>query len=238
MTVFINARFLTQPVSGVQRYARELLGPIDTLLIRDKSALGAIGGVTALYPAAHGGPLPDWHAIRLRPIGGGTGHLWEQGPLWWAARGGILLGLGNSGPLLHRVQVVALHDANLWDVPDAFDRRYRMIHRALRPRLARRGSALITVSHHAAVQLSRHLGVPQNAFTIISNSASHIRYVAADSTILARHGLQADSYILAVGNQSLNKNIAALVAAHAAAPDLAPLAIAGGFVPGVARATA
>jgi glycosyltransferase involved in cell wall biosynthesis len=235
VTLFINARFLTQPMSGVQRYAHEILGALDDLLARDHVALAALGGVTALYPASHDGPLPDWRAIGLRPVPGGRGHAWEQGPLWWASRGGILIGLGNSGPLAHQAHVLALHDANLWEMPLAFDRRYRMMHRILRPLLARRALALLTVSHHAAGQLARHLNVDAVAFNIIPNSAAHIRRVAPDTTVLRANGLQHGRYILAVGNQSPNKNIPALIAAHAAAPDLPPLAIVGGFVPGVAR---
>lgn len=32
MTIYVNGRFLTQPVSGGQRYAREILGALDQAL--------------------------------------------------------------------------------------------------------------------------------------------------------------------------------------------------------------
>jgi glycosyltransferase involved in cell wall biosynthesis len=132
--------------------------------------------------------------------------------------------------------VLALHDANIYDIPDAFSRPYRMWHRALRPRLARRAAALITVSRFSARALAGHLGVPEARFHIVPNGADHIHRVAPDPSVLRRHGLAPQGYLLSVGNQSPNKNIARLIAAHGAADGL-PLVVVGGGVPGVACAT-
>ncbi len=236
MTIYLNARFLTQPLSGVQRYAQEVFTALDDLLIRDPGLQQALDPVVALHPAGWTGTPPRWTTIRLRCVPGGRGHLWEQTSLLRATRGGMLVSLGNSGPLLHPHHIVAFHDAHLYEMPEAFSRSYRLWHRMLRPRLAQRARALVTVSHHAAGQLARHLGVDRTRFQIIPNSAEHILRIAPDPGALARAGLRAGGYLLAVGNQSPNKNIARLVAAHAADPDLPPLAVAGGFAPGVAGA--
>lgn len=85
MTVFINARFLGQPLSGVQRYAREVLGALDQLLARDDALRASLGPVVALHPGQVADP--GWSQITLRPLRGGRGHLWEQGALARAARG-------------------------------------------------------------------------------------------------------------------------------------------------------
>ena len=70
MTIYVNARFLTQPMSGVQRYARELLGAFDRRLEDDPGlaralhtdcpaarakALAADGATFSLH--GFGGPL-------------------------------------------------------------------------------------------------------------------------------------------------------------------------------------
>ncbi|MCC5973619.1 MAG: glycosyltransferase family 4 protein [Rubellimicrobium sp.] len=241
MTLFINARFLTQPLSGVQRYARELVSALDARLADDAGLARALGPVTAFHPADlaldRTGPLPDWRAIRPSPLRGGRGHLWEQGALLSATRGGVLLSLGNSGPLLHPRQVIAFHDTHLWDMPEAFACRYRLWHGMLRPRLARRAAEIVTVSEHAARALSARLAVAVERFGIVPNGADHILRLSPDPDVPAALGLTRGGYLLAVGNLSPNKNIARLVAAHAMLPTAPPLVIAGGPAPGVTSAS-
>ena len=171
---------------------------------------------------------PGWTQIARCTVPGAQGHFWEQGPLWRASQGATLLSLGGSGPLRHRRQVLAIHDANIWQVPQAYDWRYRALHKFLRPRLARRAARLITVSRFSATELAPVLGVAPNRFEIVPNSAEHILRVRPDGNALARFGLEPHRYLLAVGSQSANKNIAALIAAHAqAGPTLPPLVLAG-----------
>lgn len=230
--VFINARFLTQPMSGVQRYAYEVLTALDTLL---GSACSA--PVVAFYPEA--GPKikhPPWRHIIMRALPGGRGHFWEQGALWRASRCGILLSLCNSGPVLHKNQIVALHDANIYAIPQAFSWQYRMFHKALRPVLARHARQLVTVSAFSAQELSRYCHVDPQKFRIVPNSANHILDNAEDADGLAQFGLQLGGYLLAVGNQSPNKNIGRLVAACAGAKDLMTLVIVGGETAGLTSA--
>ena len=112
MTLYINGRFLTQPVSGVQRYAHELLRALDQALVLSPGAQAMLGPVTVLAPT--GAVAPEWARLRLRHLRGGSGHVWEQGALGRATRDGVLLSLGNSGPLRHGRHVLALHDAHIF----------------------------------------------------------------------------------------------------------------------------
>jgi glycosyltransferase involved in cell wall biosynthesis len=226
--VFINARFLTQPVSGVQRYAREVLGALDRVLSAENAR-----PITAFFPAGSPIDLPDWTHIKLRALPGGGGHLWEQGALWHASKRGVLVSLCNSGPLLHDRQILTLHDANIYAIPHAFSARYRRFHKTLRPRLARRAGQLLTVSRFSAAELGRHCAVPAAGFKVVANGADHILRQVADTSVLSAHGLRRGGYLLTVGNQSPNKNIARLVAAHARDPALPVLAIVGGAAPGL-----
>lgn len=235
--VHVNGRFLVQPVSGVQRYARELLSALDARL----AASGAHG--TAPVPVWYPGravPVapPDWQVLRPMPLPGLSGYPWEQITLGHRIRHGILLSLCGSGPLLCRRQFLVIHDANIWTLPRSFPARYRAYHKALRPMLARRVTHPATVSHSAARTLAPYLGVPETRLTVIPNSAEHIRTHAPDMTILTRHNLTPGDYFLTVGNQSPNKNIARLAAALAQLDDpVPPLAIAGGTAPGLTETT-
>lgn len=218
-------------MSGVQRYAYEILTALDSLL-------GALGTepVVAFYPAGRAIERPPWKHIELRALPGGSGHFWEQSALWRASRNGILISLCNSGPVLHKNQIVALHDANIYAIPRAFSWKYRMFHKALRPVLARRARQLVTVSAFSAQELGRHCRVNPDRFQIVPNSANHILRTEPETDVLAQFGLHAGRYLLAVGNQSPNKNIARLVTACADAKDLAVLAVVGGEVSGLAAA--
>ncbi len=229
--VFLNARFLTQPLSGVQRYAFEICRALDGLV-----AQRSLGPVIALYPARQKISDPGWHNIELRPVRGGRGHFWEQTALWRASRAGCLISFCNSGPMRHHNQAVALHDANIYAIPDAFSRPYRILHGWVRPRVARRARRLITVSAFSAIELSRYCGLSPTDFKVIPNSADHLADLTPDLARLDRFGLKPDQYFLTVGNQSPNKNIARLVAAHAQCPDAPVLAIAGGGANGLANA--
>lgn len=240
MSIAINARFLCQPVSGVQRYAREITSALDDELRTNPALRDALGPVVALHPSRQPlvGEPPRWSVIRGRALAGGSGHVWEQTALFRASRASLLLSLGNSGPLAHPRQIIAFHDAHVFDMPEGFGRVYRHWHGWLRPRLAARAAALVTVSDHSAQRLAGHLGLPgSEAFHIIPNGVGHLQKVSSDPMVLRQHGLSPGQYLLCVGNQSPNKNVARLILAHrVAGTSMPPLAVVGGIAPGVAHA--
>ncbi|SNR85388.1 glycosyltransferase family 4 protein [Puniceibacterium sediminis] len=234
----VNGRFLIQPISGVQRYARELLTALDARLGADPALAARIGPVSVWYPA--GADLidpPDWSVLKIRPLAGLRGHAWEQITLGRRAREGILLSLCGAGPLICANQLLVIHDANIWAFPEAFPRNYRLFHKVMRPLLARRVAHLATVSQFSASELARCLHVSAERFTVIYNSAEHMLSASGDAETLDRHGLRAGEYFFAAGNQSPNKNIARLIdALGTISSDSLPLAVAGGFAPGLAQA--
>ncbi|KQT10828.1 glycosyltransferase family 4 protein [Ramlibacter sp. Leaf400] len=224
--LYVNGRFLAQPLSGMQRFAEELLGALDAQLGAGEHPW--IRPVTVLVPP---GPhrTPVWKVLRIEQTGTLQGHAWEQLQLARRARGATLLSLAGSGPLLHGDHVLALHDANVFANPQFFTRAYGAWHRTLRPLLARRARALITVSNFSRGELARYCGVPEAKFTVIGDSAEHMLDVVPDEDVLDRLGVRGRVFALTVGNQTPNKNIGeaieAFIACHA--PD-ARLVVAGG----------
>lgn len=231
LTLAVNARFLTRPASGVDRVAIELLKALAArpdvarlILLHPKSAALHLAWLEDLPPALRS-------KLELRPCGRGLrGHLWEQLALPFAARGRLLLSLCSTGPLLHRDQVVMIHDAQVWDAPHSYSRAFRLLYRLLLPRLARHVRHVLTVSDFARQRLEdlgiAPLGMPQ----VVPNGADHILRIAADPGTLARHGLHAGGYLLAIGNLAPHKNLACLLEAAAARPQgAAELIVAGGM---------
>lgn len=86
----------------------------------------------------------------------------------------------------------------------------------------------------SAAALAQHLGLGEDRFCIVPNSADHMLRLPPAPDAPARYGLRPGGYLLSVGNRSPNKNLHALIAADAPCGGEVPqLALGGGDVPGV-----
>ena len=196
----INGRFLDQPVTGVQRYAREVVGTMDRQL-----AGGRRRGNLIAPPTRRA--MPPLAAIDIRRCGRFAGHAWEQAvlPARWH---GPLLNLCNTAPVVRRAQVVCIHDANVFRMPDSYGWRFRALYRALQPVLARRAARIATVSHDAAHQIAEHLPVALRDVEILPNGHEHaLRWDAAAATLFA-DAPQARPFVLLLGSRARHKNAA------------------------------
>jgi len=207
--ILINGRFLTQPVSGVQRYAREILHALDQ---RPDAA------ERYRLVAPPGADHPELTRIPVLTVGQGGGHVWEQTALAWAARKGRLLSLCGSGPVTHDRQVVVIHDAAVFRRPEHFHAGYAAFHRALGRRLAARAK-LATVSAFSRDELADVLRLRPDAIAVAPNGADHVERIAPDASIIARLGLSGRPYFVALGNLTPNKNIGVMVRALARLSD-------------------
>ncbi|MFW5330329.1 glycosyltransferase family 4 protein [Hydrogenophaga sp. ZJX-1] len=226
--VVVNGRFLVQPLSGMQRFAEELLTALDHLLDSDPALLESIGAPVVMVPPGDA-RSPPWRHLQIVQVGRHKGHLWEQVDLAIAARNSLLLNLTASGPLLHSRSVLVLHDAAIFAHPEHFSRKYLLWHRFLRPRIANRALKLGTVSHFSKSELAKWCKVPESKFVVLYDSAEHILECTPEPEVINRNGLESGRFALTVGNQSPNKNIPLAVQAFLnAAPPEWKLAVVGG----------
>jgi glycosyltransferase involved in cell wall biosynthesis len=204
--VYVNGKFTAQRTTGVQRVADQLVRALDA----------RVAGRWVLLCPPRGRP-PALRRIEARSVGpaGLPATLWEQGVLPWAARDGVLLNLAGAGPALARRRVCMLHDAAVFDHPEAYTRRFVAWYRWLFRRVARDAQALLTVSTFSRERLALHLRVDASRFAIVPNGADHLDAVDADEGVLDRLGLRGQRYLLAVGSDNPTKNHAALLAAFA-----------------------
>jgi PST family polysaccharide transporter len=199
--VFVNGRFLTQRVTGVQRYAREVLAALDAVAADDPSL-----GLDLEVLAPPGVEPPPLRAIRFRNVGPLSGNLWEQIVLPWAARGALLHSFSATGPLLKRRQTVTIHDASVYTVPFAFSWTFRTWYRFLLRVLATRSPCVLTVSRFSRSEVARYFGCDESKIRVSVEGWQHIRRFEADAGILERHGLRPRRYVLAVSSPTPNKN--------------------------------
>lgn len=192
--IFINGRFLAQPFSGVQRFATEITIALRRLMSGRVAVLGPVGCNEA--------------AGTVEIVGRRSGQLWEQFELPAHVRSGLLVNLGNTGPLLLSRQIVIIHDAGVYSTPEAYSWRFRLWYKLLQSSLVRRGACLVTVSEFARTEISRSLGVSPESIAVISEGADHMDGIVADDRVLSR--LPPGRFVLAVGNLAAHKNLEAL----------------------------
>jgi glycosyltransferase involved in cell wall biosynthesis len=203
--VVVNGRFLAQPLSGVQRYAREILLALDGLHTSDPAAIDGLQFEVVAPPDARR-DLCLRH-IQTKQVGSVTGNLWEQLVLPRHASGALLLNLGNAAPLLTPRQAVTLLDAAPWSVPEAYSWRFRAWYRALLPRIAARAEVVLTISESAALDLQRFV-LPAGCRPIVTwAGCEHVLRAPADRSILQRSGLAGRRFVICIGNRHAAKNV-------------------------------
>ena len=203
--IYLNGRFLSQPVTGVQRFAREMTGALDRLWNKRFQ-----DPPTLLIPAAGVGQNPDYTNIRVHKIGRLNGHLWEQFELPMWISGGILVNLANSAPLFVHRQIIVLHDASVFVHPEAYSRSYCLFHKMLERILARSKARLATVSAFSRDELSHYLHIEPSRLALLTEGSDHILRVPSDRTIIEQHGLVSRNYVLVVGSLVAHKNLSSL----------------------------
>ena len=133
--VVVNGRFLSQPVTGVQRYAIEVTRRLE-------------GRIRFAKPRMAGR--------------GAAGHVWEQLVLpRYLTPGDLLWSPANTGPVRVPSQVVTIHDLSVIDHPEWFGRRFAAWYRWLLPRLARTVRVVLTDSEFSKSRIRSEFGLPE-----------------------------------------------------------------------------
>ena len=220
--LLINGRFLTRQATGVDRFALELM--------RAFAQRSPTVRWRALLPAAatpHGQAPSGW---QLDHAGRGQGQAWEQLALPQLAGDAPLINLCNTAPLWRERQLAVVHDAATLANPGNFSFAFRSWYRVMIGTLMRRARVVASVSRFSADELMRYFGNRARGVEVIYEGGEHILREDADVSVIERLGLGGRRYVLAVGSQSPNKNLAAAVEAMKLLgdPDLLLVAAGGG----------
>jgi glycosyltransferase involved in cell wall biosynthesis len=187
--IVVNARILHGPITGLQRYALELLGRLASEVeqIQPKKPLSRINGV-----------------------------LWEQVALPVQLKGRLLWNPHNSGPLAVKRQVVTMHDVSPLDHPEWFDPLFARWQRFLIPQLVKRAQRIITISNFSKSRLQELCNISEEKITVIPNGVDQ-RFKPQQEDVISdvREYLKIPSphYVLCVGTIEPKKNIPRLLKA-------------------------
>lgn len=204
--IIINGRFLTQGITGVQRYARELLTAFD-ILLEERSDLD----VRLLTPPMNAADIPVLRNIRHRMVGQRQGHAWEQIDLPRHVKDAVLFCPGNTAPILSllgtRRVVVTVHDLSYRYFPEAYSRSFRLLYNGLIPLILRRARRIITVSSSEKQAIVKHYPFSEGRLIAIQNGGlpTGMEQQVSQPSV--------DPTILYVGSLSKRKNFPGMLAA-------------------------
>lgn len=196
--IYVNARFLTQEMTGVQRFATELCLQLSVLR-RD-----------VVFLSPDNIKMPDIaDRLNVKVIGKNRGHFWEQFdlPLFLNTLGKpLLINLGNTAPLLYKNKLVTLHDISYLRFPQTYSLPFRLFYRFLMPSLLRNCRALLTVSDFSKQEICSEYKFPLERVFIIYNAVSKVFEARKEASL-------SKNYFLAVSSNHYHKNFHRLVEA-------------------------
>ncbi len=133
-------------------------------------------------------------------------------------------------PVLGRPRTfLTIHDLRFLALPDEGSPARRAFFRHRFPRLAARAARVVAVSETMRAEAVRRLRLPPEAVRVVPNGVPEdFRRAPPEEVVafLGRRGLPG-GYLLYLGVFERRKNLALLLDAHARAPDLPPLVLAG-----------
>lgn len=216
----MNGRFAVQPQSGVQRFSAELAGELENLLGSRLNILAPKTGQDYLRS--------------VQEVGKFGGHKWEQLELPRFAKPGYLINLGNTAPVSCTRQLIVIHDAGVFEVPEAYGFFFRMWYKLMQSWLCRNGTTIVTVSLSSRRDIAKHLGIPEQRILLMPEGSDHVDRIKPDFGCLSEFDLQRNRYVLVVGNLAAHKNLAALSPLARMLPSLGVKLVIAGHLKGAA----
>ncbi len=201
----VNARFLTQPITGTQRFAIELCRGLKQL--RPDVVLLAPDNILQKDIAEE---LDVQVVGRIK-----KGIIWEQVelPLLLRKRGNpLLINLCNLAPLAYHNNLVSVLDLSFHLHPEWFSRPFALLYNFVIPRVARKARQVVTISENSRQDIVQHFGVPASRVDIVYPSVSGIFLNPPVQPPANRYG----RYVLAVSSIDPRKNFRGLIEAFKA----------------------
>lgn len=204
-TLYVNGRFLTQKISGVQRFANEIL--------KEYALLRKSHSIVVLVPRnCKTAKFPN---VEIQKIGWNISHLWEQIdlPLFLKINNNaLLLNLTNTAPLFYNNNIVTIHDLAFFVNPDWFSYLFRTYYKFLIPRIAQKAQHVITVSNTMKGQLTEYLKIEEQKISVVFNAVS-----ADFHSGMVKKKPNYERYALTVGSIDPRKNLNMLIQGFIAA---------------------
>ncbi|TWI95621.1 glycosyltransferase involved in cell wall biosynthesis [Mucilaginibacter frigoritolerans] len=210
--IIVNARFLTQKVTGVQRFAIEIskvlhklnseivfVTPFDVI---DSDLARELGAIV---------------------VGKNKGVVWEQIDLRFYLRSKgkpLLVNFCNTGMIFYKNQAVTIHDMSYRVNPRWFSWSFYLWYNFLIPHIAKRCLRLFTVSNSSKKDILKYLNIKQDKITVVYNSSNL-------NTNNNFEQIETGRYLLSVSSLDPRKNLNNLLKAYKDVDEKVNLLIVG-----------
>lgn len=200
--IYVNARFVTQPLTGVQRYAFEIcmqLKKMDTHIV-------------FLCPPFV--KQQDWALdLPVQKMGINQGHRWEQIdlPLYLSSKKkALLFSPCNMGPLFYKQQWLTLHDLSFKLYPQFNTTLFSRWYQFAIARLCYRVTHIFTVSETVKQAIAQQYKISESKISTTFNG------IGASMLSDFQNNFQKEKIILTVGSLSNRKNTHLIIEAFLA----------------------
>ncbi len=202
MPIYINARFLTHCVSGVERVAIELSRKLKRM--RDDIVWIAPRKGIVLKEIAE--------ELDVLQIGNLKGHLWEQIdlPLYLKKQGNpLLVNLMNTAPLFYKNKMTVIYDAAFYRYPKTFSFAFRLFYQLMIPMFMKTSIVVVTISQFSKSELISFAKNRKIRIDVISCAVDPSFFYPQDN----KQDCSTERYFLAVGSLHPQKNLITLLKA-------------------------
>jgi glycosyltransferase involved in cell wall biosynthesis len=193
--LLVNGRFLTQNITGVQRFAIEISKQL-------KNILGDRVQFVCPKNIIHHELAKE---LDVKVVGNLTGHLWEQIDLPYCLFKNskpLLLNLGNTAPLFYKNKIVTVYDLAFYHHPEWFSKKFTIPYNFLIPKILRNSKHILTDSDYVRNDISKSYNIHKNKITTIYGSYAEI---------FKGVKIKKENFVLAVGSIDPRKNLKSLI---------------------------
>lgn len=195
----INGKFYAQNITGVQRFAREIVLELDKIVENVD--------VEIVVPA-DAKQVPDLKNISIVKSRWAKSIFWEQVwlPLYLLKNRRIGLHLCHVAPIF-KPDIVCIHDANILVNPQWFTRKVCAWYGLIDCLCAKFAKKIITVSEFSKKELQKSLGIPDLKILSIVEGWQHLNKIIADDSALTRYELNKGQFYFSLGTRAPHKNV-------------------------------
>lgn len=190
--IYVNARFLTHKLTGVERFATEIC---RQLILQRPGMFCFVAPRNVINEDLA-------KEFNVTFVGHTKGYVWEQFtlPRFLRKQGNpVLLNLCNLAPLGYENNIITLHDITWVRFPDTFSWTFRLFYNIFVPGLCRKARHIFTVSGFSRSEIASHFALDEDNITVVYNAVN--RMFCPDD-IKGNEG----KYFLAVSSAKGNKN--------------------------------
>lgn len=197
--IYINGRFLTKAVTGVQRFAIEVVKALDKMNLNQE--------IVILTPSNISLEL-NLQNIKIIKIGKLKGNLWEQIslPTYLIGKKNYkLINLCNLGSVFNPGYVV-LHDISFKTHSDHFSWKFSLYYKIITRLNITRYKHIFTVSQCSKKEIIENYKINPKDISVTYNSAEHMHDIETDFNILQKLNLNEKNFAFSIGSKSAHKN--------------------------------